>query len=104
MNEIASDSTGQKEVKSEGTTTCSAQDRAIHRGLDPSQQQIRLLKICAGNPSIIKCELRHFNFATLPPYRAVSYTWGDPDYTTAIVLNGFSFYVRENLWDFLHVA
>lgn len=84
----------------------------VHQGLDMSQQQIRLLRLQAGRyespddltPRLIECEIRHFNFETHPPYRAVSYTWGDPDTTIAIILNGYQYHVRDNLWQFLDVA
>ncbi|KAE9962865.1 hypothetical protein BLS_009928 [Venturia inaequalis] len=103
MDEVTSDAARQ-EVVNAGGIACGTQDGFIHRNLDPSQQQIRLLKICAGNQANIDCDIAHFNFAELPPYRAVSYTWGPAEHTTAIDLNGLPFHVRRNLWDFLHVA
>lgn len=48
---------------------------------------------------IIRCETFEASLHNAPPYNALSYTWGlasDPHYP--ILLNGRTFYVRENLW------
>lgn len=37
-------------------------------------------------------------------YRAVSYVWGSPSVTKAILIDGKQFVVRANLWDFLAEA
>ncbi|TLD38148.1 hypothetical protein E2P81_ATG03823 [Venturia nashicola] len=89
-----------------------AQTRFVHEALDTSQQQIRLLRLQAEEyeapndltPKLIDCEICHFNLETIPPYRAISYTWGDPDTTIVITVNKRQFHVRDNLWDFLDVA
>jgi hypothetical protein len=36
-----------------------------------------------------------------PPYTAVSYIWGEASPTKEILLNGQTFTVRQNIWDFL---
>jgi hypothetical protein len=38
---------------------------------------------------------------TCPEYEALSYTWGDPNDTEMILVNGCKMNVRRNLWDFL---
>lgn len=38
------------------------------------------------------------------PYLCLSYTWGDPSEQIQIRLNGYSAFVRRNLFDFLQVA
>ncbi|QDS73470.1 hypothetical protein FKW77_008990 [Venturia effusa] len=83
---------------------CNTQDGFTYQSLDRARHQIRLLKICTGEPKVIACELHHFDSAKAPPYRAISYTWGTPEFSVAIALNGLSFHVRQNLWNFLHVA
>jgi len=48
---------------------------------------------------IICCEIFKASLHNAPPYNALSYTWGlasDPHYP--ILLNGRTFYARENLW------
>ncbi|OAL43075.1 heterokaryon incompatibility, partial [Pyrenochaeta sp. DS3sAY3a] len=39
-----------------------------------------------------------------PSYSCLSYMWGDPEEQHAILINGKTFKVRRNLWDFLRVA
>jgi len=87
--------------------------RFVHRDLNLSRQQIRLLKISEGrngSSDPIRCEIRHFNSEDWPSYRAVSYTWGEPHPTREIILSesptglGLPFSVRENLWLFLDVV
>lgn len=39
-----------------------------------------------------------------PSYSCLSYMWGDPEEQHAILMNGKTFKVRRNLWDFLRVA
>jgi hypothetical protein len=47
----------------------------------------------------VSCEIFHTTLADAPPYKALSYTWGDPsDPQHKIQLNGKPFEVRENLW------
>ncbi|KAI3317523.1 hypothetical protein HD806DRAFT_514862 [Xylariaceae sp. AK1471] len=45
---------------------------------------------------LVECELTEWLTADAPPYRAVSYTWGDPKSTTWIQVNGKHFQVRQN--------
>ncbi|KAF2681844.1 HET-domain-containing protein, partial [Lentithecium fluviatile CBS 122367] len=52
----------------------------------------------------IRCELKAFLRATVPPYQALSYMWGQPSPTFKIFINGRTFTVRKNLYDFLLAA
>ncbi|PHH88411.1 hypothetical protein CDD83_7555 [Cordyceps sp. RAO-2017] len=42
-------------------------------------RSFRLVKILRGDEgSVLKCRLKHFSIHQAPPYRAISYTWGNP--------------------------
>ena len=65
-----------------------------------SQNTFRLLRLHAGQGERITCSLRHYTLgaATCPPYRAVSYTWGQDAARFNIHLPGDAVIkVRENL-------
>lgn len=55
---------------------------------------IGLLDIKLGH---VRCQIQNFNLASVPPYRALSYAWGDTT-TREISLNGHPLEVRTNLW------
>lgn len=70
-----------------------------HQPLPDSKTHIRLLKIV----SVVKtraipvhCELTTFLVAEAPPYRAISYTWGDETPLASILVNGHQMEVRLN--------
>jgi Heterokaryon incompatibility protein (HET) len=66
---------------------------------------IRLLKIRRDSTeSSIKCRFQIYKTSHCPPYIALSYTWGSTREQQEISLDGGSFSVRQNLWDFLQVA
>ena len=49
----------------------------------------------------IRCELFSTPFKNMPQYGALSYTWGPPEPSGSILLDGRPFMVRENLWSAL---
>jgi len=50
----------------------------------------------------LNCELFHVRISELPPYEALSYTWGEAsDPLHSILLNGQDFRIRDNLWQVL---
>ena len=62
---------------------------------------IRLLVLHPGaEDSSILCHLEPATFGSElgPRYEALSYTWGDPDSTLPIYINGNVLRVRKNLW------
>lgn len=77
-----------------------------HTTLSATEQQIRLVRF----PALIQPEdgismiVEHHTFDTAPPYTALSYTWGPELPTQPILLNGQTFLVRQNLWEFLRIA
>src|SRR3569833_237893 len=67
----------------------------------------RLLHILRGEEgSTLSCRLRHFSIHRAPPYRAISYTWGDPFATgerndetelEEVLVDGSSVYVSKSV-------
>jgi hypothetical protein len=52
-------------------------------------------------PPQISCILYSVDLITQPPFVALSYMWGTENAAQEILINGESFLVRKNLWDFL---
>lgn len=70
-----------------------------HNPLQDAKTHIRLLKIVSVDKTHtipVHCELATFPIAEAPPYRAISYTWGDPAHLTSIIVNGQQMNVRLN--------
>ncbi|KAH7069928.1 heterokaryon incompatibility protein-domain-containing protein, partial [Paraphoma chrysanthemicola] len=73
-----------------------------HTPLDDSEQQIRLLKLQPGLPeSPIHCDFEAYCVGNAPSYIGISYMWGPVTPTHTILLNGMTYTVRENLFNFL---
>ena len=54
-----------------------------------SDREIRVLDLAAGDASsALCCTIRHGSLDALPPYEALSYTWGIPDKTEKIACHG----------------
>ena len=64
---------------------------------------IRLLVVLpsADKHSIIECHLCSDSLHNKPKYTALAYAWGTSSRSYGILVNGQSFYARENLWDAL---
>jgi len=89
-----------------------------HQPLALHLPSIRLVEILApGRNGTIRCYIRHTTFnvhppegstarSTVPEYTCLSYQWrmGSGDSTRQIQVNGRSYHVQENLYDFLRVA
>lgn len=69
-----------------------------------SSDSVRLLRILDYDPqdddAPISCEMTVAPMTV--PYVALSYMWGKDEATETITLNGLPFWIRKNLWDFLH--
>lgn len=52
------------------------------------ENEIRLVRLLPEYMSMIQCEIVHTSLGAPPPYTAISYTWGDPDDTVDIRVNG----------------
>ncbi|ETN44826.1 uncharacterized protein HMPREF1541_09701 [Cyphellophora europaea CBS 101466] len=68
-----------------------------------SVEHTRLLQISSNlEDGLISCTITHHDLPT--HYRCLSYMWGSEASANNIRLNGKSFSVRDNLWQFLHRA
>ncbi|KAF1833884.1 hypothetical protein BDW02DRAFT_359632 [Decorospora gaudefroyi] len=84
-----------------GPNNCNA---LHHQPLDCSVPSIRLLQVL---PSLspdgrIQCIITHISVDTV--YTCLSYRWGDPSPSCVILINGKSFKIRQNLFNFLTVV
>jgi hypothetical protein len=78
--------------------------RYVHDPIDQTLQEIRLISVTPETDGPLRCSVKHVNLKSnpTPEYRALSYIWGPPSPTQKIQVNGNSFVVRQNLYDFLH--
>ncbi|KAF5649059.1 Het6 heterokaryon incompatibility protein [Fusarium tjaetaba] len=76
---------------------------AIYKPLDNTHQEIRLLTLLPprDGDANIHCTLSHavLNNASSenPKYEALSYVWGEPDFSEAIILNNHTFFITPSL-------
>jgi hypothetical protein len=68
-------------------------------------KEIRLIRVVAALPgaedSIVELRFHpHVSLNALPRYHALSYTWGDPTKTKAILVDGVVVQVTNNLEEF----
>lgn len=75
-----------------------------HKSLDLQKSQIRLFRLSSKHNGDLEGEIRTHDFEDGPSYRAVSYMWGPPSPTREITIEGRSFTIRDNLWQFLNSA
>ncbi|ORY04568.1 heterokaryon incompatibility protein-domain-containing protein [Clohesyomyces aquaticus] len=70
--------------------------------LDLGRQEIRLVELLDGSESeTISLRFHRRVLDDSLDFTALSYMWGDPDETRTILLDGTTFVIRENLWQFL---
>lgn len=70
-----------------------------HEPLSDAARYIRLLEVLDDNYSKtikIRCRMTTWLIEDVPPYFAVSYTWGDPESISTILINGQSLNIRTN--------
>lgn len=77
-------------------------NRFVYTPLDATKKQIRVVQVQLYNKKtgVVSCKLKTIDLID-NAYSALSYTWGEPEPTHAILLNGCHFEVRQNLYDFL---
>ncbi|KAI0852446.1 heterokaryon incompatibility protein-domain-containing protein [Daldinia vernicosa] len=69
----------------------------VHTPMTDARNQIRLLQIHhAKRDEPVHCSLSTWSLSKLPPYHAISYTWGDPSQTTYISINKQPLKVRRS--------
>jgi hypothetical protein len=66
------------------------------------ENELRLLRPISTTHERLGFQLLNFQRQYLPPYTAVSYTWGSEKPTEIIYLNGALFNVTPNLWSCLY--
>ncbi|KAM0239544.1 hypothetical protein ACHAP5_008267 [Fusarium lateritium] len=76
----------------------------IYKPLNSQRQEIRLLTLqpSSDDGEGIYCTLSHLelqpsNGAGIPAYEALSYVWGEPDFTECITLNDHPFFITPSL-------
>lgn len=70
-----------------------------HEPLPDAANYIRLLEVLDDDYSEtikVRCELTKWPIDSVPSYRAISYTWGDPESNTFILMNDKTLLVRTN--------
>lgn len=75
-----------------------------YQPLDVDKSEIRVITLKPGTgSSSIECVLEHVATTTKSraSYKALSYTWGAPEPTRILSLDGIQIQVRENLWQAL---
>jgi hypothetical protein len=85
-----------------------ATPRFKYQPLDTTVDSIRLLVFNSSISSSINCgpeimhlEMINVEFSSMPKYQALSYTWGSPETTKTIAVNGALVEVQQNLHDAL---
>lgn len=78
-------------------------ERSPYHILDPSKFQFRLLRLVNFGSDPIQCELSIFSLLDpdVPPWKALSYRWGDDAPELTVQLEGQAINVRKNLHRFL---
>jgi len=70
----------------------------VYKPLPHASEYLRILSLHAGNAwEPIRCSLRPVSFYEKPHYDALSYTWGDPNATKLIEVDGVAVQVTSNL-------
>lgn len=71
----------------------------MHEPLPDPAKYMRLLEVLDDNYSKsikVRCKLTTWPIDSMPPYHAISYTWGDPKSNTQILMNNKTLEVRTN--------
>ncbi|KAG4429435.1 hypothetical protein IFR05_015087 [Cadophora sp. M221] len=76
----------------------------IYGTLDPGIGEFRVLILLPSTDeaSMIDCQLRQASFDPCESFEALSYVWGDPEFTSLINLNGIPFSITPRLEEALH--
>src|SRR4051794_7217871 len=83
--------------------------RFCHKPLPDATTCIRLFEIVPGAPgqmvnlklTIHRVPTTELKSLSTIKYTALSYMWGPPRPSREVLINGFSFSIRENLWNFV---
>lgn len=81
--------------------TSTTNENFTHEPLNRDEQSIRVIKLQKGTrKGDVHCDLKHIDIED-NTYVCLSYVWGEPEPTCKIYINGKSFQVRQNLYNFL---
>ncbi|KAF5708794.1 het-domain-containing protein [Fusarium mundagurra] len=77
----------------------------LYKPLDTRDFPIRILQVQPGDISdSLSCKLENYANATEQSWTCLSYTWGNEPPTREIMINGVTFPVRSNVYNFLQEA
>jgi len=81
----------------------STQQRQIYNGLDPSNDEIRLLSLqpARRRGAPVTCSLTTVSLKDSPTYEALSYVWGDPTPVKSLLVDGQTLGVPYSTWEVL---
>jgi hypothetical protein len=75
-----------------------AYNQDLYQDLNQVDKEIRILDLHQiDTDAYIRCTLRTVSLKSCPPFKALSYVWGDPSDTCLITLDGKEFQVTKNL-------
>lgn len=71
----------------------------LYSELNVQAKEIRLISLdtSLGSTNIDRCTFQTFSLQGAPDYYALSYLWGDPNHTEAMIVNGIKLQVTTNL-------
>lgn len=77
-----------------------------HAPLNHTAREILLLKLLHADqdndePHVPQYIIEHVDLDSDPRFKAISYTWGSPNNTGEILIEGKPYTIRSNLWAFL---
>ncbi|KAK5730216.1 hypothetical protein LTR15_000150 [Elasticomyces elasticus] len=75
-----------------------------YTALDADQRQIRLLTWDLDEDDQLACQLKVVSLNDAFEYTALSYTWSTEPPAHCIQVNGYSFWIRSTLYDFLQLT
>lgn len=75
----------------------------MYSSLDPSKAEFRLLRLLETEEGEITCglQIHSLNDVHVPPWKALSYRWGDEEPSHTIQVDGQPILIRSNLHSFL---
>lgn len=78
-------------------------ERSPYHPLEQSERQFRLLRFLGSDPNRPRCEIKSFSLLNddLPPWKALSYRWGDDEPKFMIYLNDHLVSIRKGLRTFI---
>ena len=71
--------------------------------LEKRESEIRLLRLLLGEKTLA-CETATFPLSRAPSYTALSYRWTEDEPSDEILINGKTFFIRDNLFNFLQAS